>query len=64
MRADPSRFSLMAASQFCSYYKRPDESSSLFINLTEAEKILIQSWCFLEQNCNDDEELRNAFNMQ
>lgn len=46
-RPDNSRSSLMAASEFCSYYKRPNENSNVFINLTEAEKILVQSWCFL-----------------
>jgi hypothetical protein len=33
---DNFRKSLMPASDFCSYYKRGNESSSVFINLTEA----------------------------
>jgi hypothetical protein len=41
--------------EFCSYVRRPKETCNFFINLTEAERVLIQASSFLELNANLDQ---------
>ena len=36
------------AEHFCTYLRKPNEPHSFFINLTEAERVLIQAQSFLE----------------
>jgi hypothetical protein len=58
MKLEHSGLSLMRPEEFCSHHERVvREQSSIFINLTEAEKIVIQSLTFLEQKTNEEEEL-------
>ena len=41
------------STDFCSFARKKNDSPSIFINLTEGEKILIEGWSYLEQKLND-----------
>jgi hypothetical protein len=47
--------SIIPEEEFSSHVKRPKETCNFFINLTEAERVLIQASSFLELNANLDE---------
>ena len=50
---DSSQYALFE--QFATYLPNPTQPSTIFINLNDAEKILIQAHSFLELNCTQEE---------